>query len=184
MDKKTDVTPRFEDAGPVAMRTGIVTADATRARLYTFDELTAAVDEPTQELRERVTLVDPARRRRASELFSDTRPGLDRAPSGRGFAVDDRRDAALRRMDREFAGDIAQACVELMRSHRVSRLIVAASPRMLGFLRELGPLAAADVELCEIDRDLVHLSNAQLHDYLANRDLLPARERVGLAAQA
>jgi len=166
------------------MRTGIVTADATRARLYTFDELAAPVDVPTHELRERVTLVDPARRRRASELFSDTRPGLDRAPNGRGFAHDDRRDAARRRMDSDFARDIAQACGELVRSHGVSRLVVAASPRMLGFLRELGPLAAADVELCEIDRDLVHLSNAQLHDYLADRGLLPTRERIGLAGTA
>lgn len=90
-----------------------------------------------------------------------TRPGLDRAPSGRGFAVDDRRDAALDRMDRSF---------------------VAASPRMLGFLREPGRFARLGVELCEIDRNLAHLSSPQLHDYLAERDLLPARERVGMAA--
>lgn len=162
--------------------TGIVAADATRARLYTFDELTAPVDVPTQELRERVTLVDPARRHRASELFSDTRPGLDRAPSGRGFALDDRRDAALQHMDREFAADIAEACRELVRAHGCNRLIVAASPRMLGLLRELGEFGRLGVELCEIDRNLVHLSSSELQDYLAERGLLPARERVGLAA--
>ena len=162
--------------------TGIVTADATRGRLFTFEELAAPVDVATQELRERITLVDPGRRRRPSELFSDTRPGLDRAPGGRGFAVDDRRDAALRRMDRDFAADIAGACAELVREHGCNRLIVAASPRMLGFLRELGPLAGPEVELCEVDRNLAHLSSAELHDHLAVRGLLPARERVGLAA--
>lgn len=163
------------------MRTGIAAADATRARLYTFEELAAPVDVSTQELRERVTLVDPGRRRRPSELFSDTRPGLDRAPNGRGFAVDDGRDAARQRMDRDFAADIVVACRELVRANGCNRLIVAASPRMLGFLRELGDFAHLGVELCEIDRNLAHLSSAQLHDYLAERGLLPARERVGLA---
>lgn len=164
------------------MRTGIVTVDATRARLFTFEELAAPVDVSTQELRERRTLVDPGRRLRPSELFSDTRPGLDRAPSGRGFAVDDRRDAAQRRMDRDFAADVADACGELVREHGCNRLIVAASPRMLGFLRDLGRLPAAGVELSEIDRNLVHLTSAQLHDYLSERGYLPARERLGLAA--
>jgi protein required for attachment to host cells len=164
------------------MVTGIVTADATRARLFTFEQLAAPIDVATQELRERVTLVDPGRRRRPSELFSDSRPGVDRAPSGRGFAVDDRRDAAQRRMDRDFAADFVSACGELLRAHGCNRLIVAASPRMLGFLRELGPLADPEVELCEVDRNLAHLSSAELHDHLSRRGLLPARERVGLAA--
>jgi len=167
---------------PLMMRTVIVAVDATRARLFTFEELATVVDGSTQKLRERTTLVDPGRRLRASELFSDSRPGLDRAPSGRGFAVDDRRDAGLQRMDRNFAVDIAVACGELIRAHGCDRLIVAASPRMLGFLRELGGFARLGVELCEIDRNLAHLSSVQLHDYLAQRDLLPARERVGLAA--
>ena len=173
MSKKTDA---------VVMRTGIVAVDATRARLFTFQELSAPIDVPTQELRERTTLVDPGRRRRPSELFSDTRPGLDRAPSGRGFAFDDGRDAAQQRMDRDFAADIGASCRELVRAYGVSRLILAASPRMLGYLRELGEFANLGVELCEIDRNLAHLSSPQLHDYLAERDLLPARERLGLAA--
>lgn len=164
------------------MITGIVTADATRARLFTFEELAAPIDVATQELREQTTLVDPGRRRRPSELFSDSRPGLDRAPSGRGFAVDDRRDAAQRKMDRDFAADIADASAELVRVHGCNRLILAASPRMLGFLRELGRFGQLGVEVCEIDRNLAHLSSAQLHDHLAERGLLPARERVGLAA--
>ncbi len=167
---------------PVPMRTGIVAADATRARLYTFEELAAPVDVAKQELRERVTLVDPARRRRDSELFSDSRPGLERAPNGRGFAFDDGRDAARRRMDRDFAADIAASCRELIRGHGCNRLILAASPRMLGFLRELGGFEHLEVELCEIDRNLAHLSRPRLHDYLTHRGLLPARERLGLAA--
>lgn len=171
MDKKIGMNAQ--------LRIVVVAVDATRARLFTFEE---PADAAPQKLLERMTLVDPARRQRASELFSDSRPGLDRAPSGRGFAVDDRRDAALQRMDRDFAVDIAEACGELVRAHGSDRLIVAASPRMLGLLRELAGFDRLGVELREIDRNLAHLSSPQLHDYLAQRDLLPERERVGLAA--
>jgi|RhiMethySRZTD1v2_1073278.scaffolds.fasta_scaffold00164_59 protein required for attachment to host cells len=164
------------------MRTCIVAADATRARLFTFEEMIAPNGVKTQELREERTLVDPARRRRASELFSDSRPGLDRAPSGRGFALDDHRDAARRRMDRDFAADIAEAIVEQTRAHGHTKLIVAASPRMLGFLRQLAPLAGHPIDLCEIDRDFARLSQSQLHDHLADRGLLPPRERLGAPA--
>ncbi len=163
------------------IRACIVAADAARARLFTFEEFDAPEGVKTQELREEKTLVDPARRRRPSELFSDSRPGLDRAPSGRGFAVDDHRDASRRQMDRIFAGEIARAIEEQTRAHGCTRLIVAASPRMLGMLRELAPLAPSGIELSEIDRDLAHLSRAQLHDHLAARGLLPPRERIAAA---
>ena len=163
-------------------RVCIVAADATRARLFTFEELGDPDDVQTQELRERKTLVDPLRRRRPSEIYSDTRPGLDRAPSGRGFALDDHRDASRRHRDREFAADIADAIEEVTRAHGCTRLILTASPRMLGYLRELGRVDR--LELCEIDRDLARLSAAQLHDHLAHRGLLPARERIAAAARS
>lgn len=159
----------------------VVAADATRARLFTFEDHEGQDEAPTRKFRERMTLVDPARRRRASELFSDTRPGLDRAPSGRGFALDDHRDAALDRMDRGFAASIADAIEQIMRAHGCTRLILAASPRMLGILRTFEPLGGRDIERQEIDRDLVRLSGSQLHDHLAERGLLPARERIGAA---
>lgn len=161
--------------------TCIVTADASRARLFTFEE-PVGDDDRSLELCERMDLIDPARRRRPSELFSESRPGLDRAPSGRGFAVDDHREGNRKHMDREFAAEIASALDGLARARGCSRLILAASPRMLGLLREIEPLAGRAVEVCEIDRDLVHLTGAQLHDYLADRGLLPRRERLAAAA--
>jgi protein required for attachment to host cells len=171
-----------EPMAHVSTRICVVAADATRARLFTFEDFEGRDEAPTQEFRERMTLVDPARRRRASELFSDTRPGLDRAPSGRGFALDDHRDAARDRMDRGFAASIADAMELVTRAYGCTRLILAASPRMLGILRTFEPLGGRDVERHEIDRDLVRLSGSQLHDHLAQRGLLPARERIGAAA--
>ena len=173
MAKQTDV-------GNDTIRVCVVAADATRARVFTLEDLQTPDGVPT--LLERMTLVDPARRSRPSEVFSDTRPGIDRAPSGRAFAFDDHRDDAMRRMDRAFAAEIADAIALVTRAHGSTKLILAASPRMLGFMRELAPVGGGELELREIDRDLAHFTGPQLHDYLAKRGLLPARERLGAAA--
>jgi protein required for attachment to host cells len=161
----------------------IAVADATRARLYTFEELAAPPGERTQEMRERVTLVHPARRMRPSQLFSDPRPGSDRAPNGRTFGLDDHREASLRHMDRQFAVDIVEEIRGLARAEGFRRVVLAASPRMLGILRELtGPLVDAGMSLQEIDRDLVRLSIVELHDRLSDQGLLPVRERISSQA--
>ena len=160
-------------------RTVIAVADATRARLFTFEQQTAPAGEATQMFHEEIDLVHPARRMRPSELFSDSRPGSDRASSGRGFGLNDHRDASVRHMDREFAADIADEVARLVRAYGCRDVILAASPSMLGLLRQVArPMVDADVVVHEIDRDLVRLSKAQLHDLLSTRGLLPERERI------
>jgi protein required for attachment to host cells len=156
----------------------IAVADAARARLYTFEQLA----DPTgaaHGLREWVDLVDPDRRRRPSELFSDTRPGSDRTPSGRGYGLDDRRDAHLDQFDQRFAAEIVASLTDLVREHGCRRVILAASPRMLGHLRRAGAsLFEGKLAIDEIDRDLTKFSSAQIHDLLADKGLLPARSCV------
>lgn len=160
-------------------RTCIALADATRARIFTFEELDAQPGVRTQELEERFTLVHPARRRRPSELFTESRPSSDRAPSGRGFAHSDHRDDAIREMDRQFAGEIAARVDEVARSHGCSDVILAASPRMLGLLRTVRrPLGEAGMSVRELDRDLVRLTPAEVQDFLARLGYLPERERI------
>lgn len=158
----------------------IAIVDAARARLYTFHELAGPTGTPTQELREEVDLVDPDRRMRPGELFSDTRPGSDRTPSGRGYAVSDGREAHMEEMDRRFAGEIIARLAELVRDRACRRLILVASPRMLGELRQAGGrLLGGEIAVDEVSRDFTHLSSAQIHDHLAGEGLLPPRERLG-----
>lgn len=157
----------------------IVLADAARARLFTFEEHDESSSLPPQELAERVDLVNPERRRRPSELFTDSRPGSDRAPSGRGFATDDHREAHLRELDRRFAASIVDETARLAQAQGATRVILAASPHLLGQLRlAAGPLRRARLQLDQLDRDLTSLSAAQMHDYLADCGLLPARQRI------
>lgn len=162
---------------------GILVADAARARIYTFEELAAPPGHPTQELRECVDLINPERRSRPSDLLSETRPGADRTPSGRVHAVSDRREGHMRDLDRRFAADMTDAIHRLIREEGLHRLLLVASPRMLGYLREaLEPLVRSGITVEHLERNLTRLSTPQLQDHLAGAGLLPARERLGAAS--
>lgn len=164
-------------------RACIAIVDATRARLFTFDR-TVEPDGVHEQLVERRDLVDPARRRRPAELFSDTRPGSSRT-GGRQFGFDDHRDASLERMDRDFARSIVAEIAALLRSSASQRLILCASPRMLGELRQVGGEIRRDgLVLDELPRDLVKLTASEIREHLASYGLLPPPRRVGIGQSA
>jgi len=151
-------------------RTCIAIVDATRARLFTFDRASDASG-VHEDLEERTDLVNPQRRRRPSELFSDSRPGSSRT-GGLGYAFDDHRGHHMEEIDAAFARDVATQIENLVHEAPTRRLIMCASPNMLGALRatDLGRLGIA---VDELDRDLVRLTPAQLRDYLTSVNLLP-----------
>ncbi|MGE5184735.1 MAG: host attachment protein [Acidobacteriota bacterium] len=151
-------------------RACIAIADATRARVFAF-ERTADVSGVHEELIEQADLVNPARRRRPSELFSDSRPGSSRTGT-RGFAFDDHRDAHVDKLDDEFAAATVTEIRRILREAKAHRLIVCASPRMLGALR-VAELRHDGVAIDELPRDLVKLTISQLRDALASYGLLP-----------
>ena len=155
------------------MRTCVALVDATRARLFIYQP---AHRGEREEFSERADLVNPARRSRPSELFSDSRPGSSR--SGRlQFAFDDHRAKHLDAFDAEFARQIGHSLGELMRATDAKRLVLFASPHMLGALR--GELRALPdgVAIQDSPRDLVKLSPTALRERLAHEGTLPPRER-------
>src|SRR5260221_8475965 len=93
-------------------RTCIAVVDATRARLFTYDRF-ADESGVHDELVERTDLVNPIRRQRPSEVFSDPRPGSGRV-GNRQFAFDDHRDDHIARFDIEFACAAMAALHELV----------------------------------------------------------------------
>lgn len=150
----------------------IAIADASRARLFQF-ERTAAPEGLHEQLSELSDLVNPARRLRPSELFSDSGSGTNHTGQ-HGYTFDDHRDDHVTQMDAEFAQSIA---TEVMRqSVGVDRLIICASPRMLGQLREaIGPLRRPGLTVDEVPRDLVKLTPSQIRDQLTSYGLLPSQ---------
>ena len=161
----------------IMYRVCIALVDATRARLFTFERVTEGTD-TREALVERTDLVNPQRRRRPSEVFSDTRPGSSRTGHLQ-FAFDDHRDHHISQIDDKFARMAMAALRELIDEHPTQRVVICASPRMLGRLRAAAPgLLPEDIALDELPRDLVKLSPGDVRAELASRELLPPAERI------
>lgn len=165
-------------------RACIATIDAARARLYTYHEDAA----PGHELREVRDLVNPGRRMKQGDMFSETRPSLSNSPKAGpsadpGSAKDDHRDDHVENMDMKFAKEIVEELEKILRAPAVyGRLILIASPKMLGELRKAnGSLKRNGMVIDEIPSDLSNLSATQLHDHLASLELIPGRQRLKFA---
>jgi protein required for attachment to host cells len=164
-------------------RACIAIVDASRARIFTFQEDAA----PGQQLREVRDLINPGRRLKDHDLFSESRPPL--APSGRvgpdvsgGPAKDDHRDDHIAMMDQKFAKEVVEETDKILRTDAYGHLILSASPKMLGQLRKAnGVFKRTGLVVDEIARELSNLTPSQLHDHLAGLDLLPGRQRLSMA---
>jgi protein required for attachment to host cells len=157
----------------------LVVVDATRARIYTYEQ----VREPCgtlERLCEERNLVDPARHERASELFSDNSGSNHNGQHRYGF--DDHRQSHLDRLDVEFGRRIADEVGNITRKNKSKEVILVASSRMLGVLRyQLAALRRSGVTIDELQRNFTKLTTAEIRDRLAELQLLPARERPVLA---
>jgi protein required for attachment to host cells len=168
-------TPLHQES--VMYRVCIALVDATRARLFTFERVTDGAD-TREELVERTDFVNPQRRRRSSEVFSDTRPGSSRTGNLQ-YAFDDHRDHHISQLDDKFARMTMAGLRELIDEHPTQRVVICASPRMLGRLRAAAPgLIPDDVSLDELPRDLVKLCPGEVRTELASRGLLPHTQRI------
>jgi protein required for attachment to host cells len=152
----------------------IAIVDASRARLFTFQRSSTptGVDENFVEERD---LINPDRRR-TNDLFSSTRPGVARA-GGLQFGLDDHRNEHVDKLDSDFARLVMRQLSELAATRHSQKLILCASPRMLGQLRDLQPHFLSGVEVEDISRDLVKLTPSQLREQLVDYGLLPARQK-------
>lgn len=158
-------------------RVCIALVDATRARLFTFERAAEGAD-TRDELVERTDFVNPQRRRRPSEVFSDTRPGSSRIGNLQ-YAFDDHRDHHISQLDDKFARMTMAALRELIDEQPTQRVVICASPRMLGRLRAAAPgLIPDDIALDELPRDLVKLSSGDVRAELASRGLVPHTQRI------
>lgn len=149
-------------------RAAIALVDASRARLFTYDR---TLDETGihEELLEKEDLVNPARHKRPSELFSSSGHG-----GGLTYGFDDHRDHHISEMDAEFARTVMASLREIIDEFPTRRVIIAAGPRMLGKLRVAAPgLLPDDIEVLELPHDLVRMHPNDLLERLAEHVLVP-----------
>jgi protein required for attachment to host cells len=151
-------------------RTCIAVVDASRARLLTLERSSDAegLHESLVELRD---FINPARRLTPADLLSDS-PGSSRSGTHQ-FGLDDHRDAHIDKLDAEFAQLVNDEVEALLRTTPAKRLIVCASPRMLGHLRAVRG-KHSDLTIDDVARDLVKLTPTQLREHLSEQGLLPA----------
>lgn len=151
-------------------RVCIAIVDAAHARLFELQRTSdpAGIHE---QLIERADLVNPARRLPARELFSDPHPGVNHV-GARGYTIDDHREGHLSHLDAQFAQSIVSELAPLAAD--AARLVICASPGMLGQLREvLGAIHRPGLDVNEIARDLVQLSPGEIRDQLVAYGFLP-----------
>jgi protein required for attachment to host cells len=167
---------------PPPITFGILAADAARARLFVLQPTDGEYAPTVEPLLELLETTNPEQRTRDSDLFADTRPGLRReGPHGPRHGVSDRRDRHRRDAERRFASLILKEAVRVWQSHAVTRVVLVASPAMLGMLRramEHAPGGRPPWSIRELARGLTRLAAPALHDVLASDGLLPPRGRL------
>ncbi len=148
----------------------IAIVDAAHARLYTYQS------EHGPALAEERDLVNAGRQ--AHQQFSTTKPGNRWQEGGRG-STDDHRMDHLAEMDAKFAKYVVDEAARLVREQAFGRVILVASPKMLGELRRVSAtLRSGDIVVDEVAQDLAWLTSSQLHDHLAHLKLIDPRSRV------
>lgn len=129
----------------------IAAIDAARARFFLFTR-TAHHGGVDEQMIEQTGLLHPARR------------GAQLQPA----------DHAHR--DRAFAAEVAAELGRVANRHEVDRVVLCASPHMLGILRGFtAPLHRPGRVVDELPRDVVQLTAPELRTYLASYGLLPPR---------
>jgi protein required for attachment to host cells len=161
-------------------RACIAIVDATRARIYTYDpaESNGVHAASDRTLHEEVDLVNPGRR--GHDLFSTTKPGIERIAPG-GGTTDDHREAHFDQLERNFARQIIEEVDRIAGERAFTRVVLVTPPRMLGHLRKVdAALHRAGRSLEYVERDLARLTSAQIHDHLAELRIISPRRRPAL----
>ncbi len=165
----------------------VVTVDASRARFFALEVMEASSNGRLTRLVEIEDLASPGRRQREGEIFSSSRPGVNSSPggfNGRGVqhGTDDRREDHIDEIDRRFAVDIIEWLGKHVSELGAQRAVIVANPTMLGHLRNaMAKNSKLQVEVSELRKDLSWQSPVDVHDRLAEEDLLPPRGRLSSA---
>jgi len=154
--------------------TCVIVADGARARFITLQlPVDPGIDGGPRLLEQR-NIVNPDADLPETERFSD-RSGLAHAsPKGAAHALDDHREAHGRELERRYARDLLEELYRFVRREEATRLLLIASPRLLGTMRaELDRGRLAGVELVELSEDLSRRPLDQIQSLLAAKGLVP-----------
>jgi protein required for attachment to host cells len=166
----------------IVMKLACITiVDASRARIFTYDATSDAGAITDGRLREVIDLVNPGRR--GHDLFSTSKPGTRHSPGGtRGSTTDDHRDGHFEELEQRFAKIVLEEVSRITGERGIGAAIIVAGPKMLGALRAHDS-KLRDLTIEYVERDIAQLSSPQIHDHLAQLDLIAPRPRPVFAAR-
>ena len=157
----------------------IAVIDGTKARFLTLELTQLPDDNSGPNLIEHKVLYNLNNELSGQELWANTKTGRNRGAANQAHSYDDHRQNHIMEFERRFAQTISHQIISFIQLYQARHLILAAEPQILGFMREaLMPKIPKNIKLNELAKDLCQLKPKELHEYLANKKLLPARKNV------
>ncbi|MDJ0511215.1 MAG: host attachment protein [Crocosphaera sp.] len=156
----------------------VAVMDGTKARFFTLEEAEFPEYQSSPNLVEHQCLTNAAKEMSGRELWANTK-GRNRGSRNQVHGYDDHRQNHISEYERHFAKDITQKITELLDQWESHLILLVAEPQMLGFVREsLTPHLPRKIKLEELAKDLCKLKPLEIHEYLAHKQLVPARKAV------
>ena len=170
----------------------VAVIDGTRARFFTLEQPTLPEYESGPNLIEQECLANTVKELHGKELWANTKTGRNRGSGNKGHGYDDHRNNHLGELERSFAKEISTKIVSFTEnygSNQVSsnQVILVAEPQILGLLREslnilagrrLDGMGSKNLHIQELAKDLSKLKPLEIHEYLADKNMIPARKVV------
>lgn len=159
----------------------VAVMDGTKARFFTLEVAEFPEYQSSPNLVEHQCLTNAAKEMAGKELWANTKTGRNRGSRSQGHGYDDHRQNHISEYERNFAKEVCHQIIELINQCDSRHVLLVAEPQMLGFVREcLTPHLTKNIHLQELAKDLCKLKPLELHEYLADKNLVPARKAVVL----
>lgn len=141
------------------MKTMIVVADSTRARIFTAD----SVHSPLNEIE---TMAHPEGRMHEQNMVSDM-PGKDSGKGGGGdHAFQEKIEPKEQEMI-EFAKRIADYLDNARKANELDKLLIVAAPALLGELRTHLSVETSEKIAFELDKNIAHHDVEDIRQHLS-----------------
>lgn len=152
----------------------VAVINGTQARFFTLDSSQRSPYESSPKLMEQEGLSDSKKELSAQELWANTKTGCNRGLKGQAHSYDDHRQNHQIEFEKKFASQISNELLKLMEVQEAKKLILVAEPQVLGLMREeMTDYAFTKLTITEVAKDICQFTVDQIHDYLANKNLLP-----------
>ncbi|MDX1593598.1 MAG: host attachment protein [Gammaproteobacteria bacterium] len=154
----------------------VVVCAGGQARLFTLEPAALPELESGPNLVKREELHGSEAGEPTEALYSDIKPGRNRAPSGASYLYDDHRERHADEMDRRFAHDVADHTKRLIQAQGIHDVVLVAHDQTLGNLRNaFKGMINNGTRIREVAKDLTKLNPHELHAHLAREGLIPER---------